>query len=87
MCPNALADPDGVDRQSTSGGRWGAYGTVKKRLRSVKKLATNNIKRFSYHRGKDEVKQNAETQFWNGLISEFALGVAIKVLELISEGI
>jgi hypothetical protein len=56
-------------------------------LGSVKKLAISNIKRFLHHRGKDEIRQNAETQFWNGLISEFAHGVAIKVLELISEKI
>jgi len=56
-------------------------------IRDAQKTAINNIKRFSHHRGKDEIRQNAEAQFWNGLISEFAHGVAIKVLELISEGI
>jgi hypothetical protein len=56
-------------------------------LRSVKKLAINNIKRFSHHRGKDEIRQNAEAQFWNGLVSEFVHDVIIKVLELISVGI
>jgi hypothetical protein len=39
---------------------------------SVKKPAMNNIKRFSYHRGKDEISQNGEAQFWNGLKSKFA---------------
>jgi hypothetical protein len=55
--------------------------------RSLKKLAKNNIKRFSHDRGKDEIRQNAEAPFWNGLISEFAHDVVIKVLDLISEGI
>jgi hypothetical protein len=54
---------------------------------SVKKPAMSNIKRFSHHRGKDEIRQNAEAHFWNGLSSEFADCVVIKVLELISVGI
>jgi hypothetical protein len=53
----------------------------------VKKPAIKNIKRFSHHRGKDEIRPNTEAQFWNGLTSEFVLDVAITVLELISEGI
>jgi hypothetical protein len=31
---------------------------------SVKKLAMSNIKRFSHHRGKDEIKQNVKSQSW-----------------------
>jgi hypothetical protein len=53
----------------------------------MKKPAMNNIKRFSHHREKDEIRQNTEARFWNGAISEFARGVAIKALELISERI
>jgi hypothetical protein len=56
-------------------------------IESMKKRAMNNIKRFSHHRGKEKTRQNAETQFWNELISEFADNVAIKVLDLISERI
>jgi hypothetical protein len=56
-------------------------------MKSVKKPEMNNTKIFSHHRGKAEIRQNAEVQFWNELISEFAHAVTIKVLELISEGI
>jgi hypothetical protein len=46
---------------------------------SLKKPAMNNSKRFSHHRGEDEISQNAE--------AEFGQSVAIKASELISEGI
>jgi hypothetical protein len=47
----------------------------------------NDIRRFSHPRAKDEIRQNPEAQFWNGVTSEFAHAVAIKILKLISEGI
>jgi hypothetical protein len=56
-------------------------------MRSVKKQTMNNIKRFSDHREKEEIRGNAETQFWNGLIFKFVHGVAIKGVQLISDGI
>jgi hypothetical protein len=56
-------------------------------LGSGKQQAMSNIKRLSHHRGKDEISQNVEGQFWNGLVSELAQDIAIKVFELISEGI
>jgi hypothetical protein len=55
-------------------------------VKSVKRPAMNNAKTFSHHRGKAEIRENAEVQFLNELISEFAHGVAIKILESISEG-
>jgi hypothetical protein len=55
-------------------------------MESVKRPAMNNAKTFSHHRGKAEIRQNAEVQFLNELISEFAQGVATKVVESISEG-
>jgi hypothetical protein len=54
---------------------------------SVKKLEMNKMKRFAHHQGKHEIRQNIEVQFWNGLGSEFAPGVPIKVLKLTSERI
>jgi hypothetical protein len=56
-------------------------------LESLQKLAMNNIKRHSHHRGKDEISQNSKAQFWTGLILEFAHDIVIKVFELISEKI
>jgi hypothetical protein len=54
---------------------------------SLKQPAMSNIKRFSHHREKDEIRQNAEAQCWSGVISEFAHAVAISVLKLVSERI
>jgi hypothetical protein len=56
MRSGALADPDGVDAQRTRGDRWEAHGIREK-------PAINHIKRFSHHRGKDEISQNAEAKF------------------------
>jgi tryptophan synthase beta subunit len=44
---------DKVHPQSTTGGRWEC-------ITSVKKLATNIIKKLSIHRGKDEISQGVE---------------------------
>jgi hypothetical protein len=54
---------------------------------SVKQPVMSNSKRFSHHREKDEIRQNAEAQCWSGVISEFAHAIAISVLELVSERI
>jgi hypothetical protein len=48
----------------------------------VTKLAMNNSKRFSHHRGKGQISQNVEAQFWNRLGSGLALSVSINILEL-----
>jgi hypothetical protein len=56
-------------------------------LGCVKTLAKNSIKRFSHDRGKDEIREKAEAQFWNGLVSEFAHDIIINVLGLILERI
>jgi hypothetical protein len=80
MRVRSLADSGGVDTRRAPGRRWGAHEIHKK-------STMKNVKSFSHHRGKDEIRQNAEAQFWNGLISEFAHRVKINVLELISEAI
>jgi hypothetical protein len=56
-------------------------------LGSMKKLAMNNIKRFSRHRGKDEIRQDAKALVWNGLVSDFAHHIIMNVFELISKKI
>jgi hypothetical protein len=50
------------------------------------KASDEQHQEFSLHRGKAEIRQHAEVQFLNELISEFVHGLAIKVLESISEG-
>jgi hypothetical protein len=42
---------------------------------------------MSYHEDKDEIRHNVEAQLWKALGSEFALGVPMRVLELMSDGI
>jgi hypothetical protein len=44
-------------------------------MESTKNLAVSSIKKFSHSRGKEEIRQNAEAQFWNGLGSEFAVDI------------
>jgi hypothetical protein len=90
ICPTAHLQPDASPEPlqiSTALIHRELPAIDEEHLGSMKMLAMNNIKRFSHHRGKDEIRQNAEARFWNGLVSEFAQDVAIKVLELISEGI
>jgi hypothetical protein len=53
----------------------------------VKKPAMNNIKRFSDHRDKDEIRQNVKAPIWKGPNSDLTLDGSIKVPMLIAEGI
>jgi hypothetical protein len=51
----------------------------------LKELAMRNIRRFLHSKNKEEIKQFVESHFAIG--REFALGLSISVLDLISDGI
>jgi hypothetical protein len=64
--PGSLVDPNGIEPQRTPGADGEQMGFVKKSVMM-------DIKSFSRHRGKDEIRQNAEAQFWNESTSELVL--------------
>jgi hypothetical protein len=51
----------------------------------LKDVAMRNIRRFSHFKKKEEIKQFVESHF--AIRREFALGLPISVLDLISNGI
>jgi hypothetical protein len=51
----------------------------------LKEVAVGNTKRFSRSKRKEEIRQFVEGNFVIG--TEFALGLPISVLDLISDGI
>jgi hypothetical protein len=54
-------------------------------IADMKDLAMRNIKRFSLSKRKDDIKAYVDKNFTKG--SQFALGLPIAILDLISEGI